>query len=201
MTIVGHLDWEKYFLGKLCKRSHDWDNTGKSLRRISCKHCLLCEGVKNFGGTLSKEEFWSKVLKDENGCWEWLGYINPYGYGIAGFRTKLWPAHRLAWFFTYGDIPTGLKICHKCDNRKCVRIDHLWLGTQADNVADMIAKNRKRSLPGEQNPKAKLTEKDVLQIRVLGQEKGIHPEVIAKQFGVTRTAISYILQGKSWKHI
>lgn len=99
----------------------------------------------------ARERFWDKVSKSD-GCWEWMGYLNPKGYGVlAGDRKgrnapkkMYYLAHRLSWEIANGAIPDGKCICHHCDNRKCVRPEHLFLGTRADNTLDMIAKGRHR---------------------------------------------------------
>jgi hypothetical protein len=87
--------------------------------------------------------FAEKLADAESGCLEWQGRKNKHGYGIfcIGHTEKVL-AHRFAWQMMRGEIPKGLNVLHRCDNPKCVKLDHLFVGTQADNVADMWAKGR-----------------------------------------------------------
>lgn len=94
--------------------------------------------------------FWAKVNKT-NSCWLWTSVKQGRGYGfftpstVEGRKTK--PgimAHRMAWILKNGNIPSGKLVCHKCDNKLCVRPSHLFLGTQKQNTQDMIRKNRQR---------------------------------------------------------
>ena len=85
-----------------------------------------------------EEGFWRKVQRDD-GCWMWTAGRDGDGYG--SYRNKR--AHRVAWQLTRGPIPDGLVVCHSCDNPACVRPDHLFLGTQQDNIQDMLRKGRR----------------------------------------------------------
>jgi hypothetical protein len=85
--------------------------------------------------------FWSKVRQGE-GCWEWQGHLNTAGYGYFILKRKTYPAHRFSVELANGEITNGLHVCHKCGNPRCVRPDHLFLGTHADNMRDMRQKGR-----------------------------------------------------------
>src|SRR5262245_21374375 len=93
--------------------------------------------------------FWAKVHKrqERDGCWEWTAHTTTTGYGQFRYQGRLWRAHRAAWLLACGPIPPGpghhgTVVMHRCDNRRCVRPQHLALGTQADKVADCKAKGR-----------------------------------------------------------
>ena len=89
--------------------------------------------------------FAEKVERRPSGCWEWTGARQTGGYGVLGVgSSKLVRAHRFAWELHYGEVPEGLSVLHRCDNPCCVNTEHLFLGTQADNMHDMRAKGRGR---------------------------------------------------------
>lgn len=150
------------------------------------------------------ERFWSKVAKGE-GCWEWTAcrayrpstqrLPRKEAYGLFFYEGRLQPAHRVAWKLTKGDIPKGQWVLHTCDNPGCVRPDHLYLGTHADNTRDAV--NRRRMLRGEHVWNHKLTEEDIGHIRWL-LERGIPTETIGAWLGVSGRNIRYIRQGKHW---
>jgi len=90
------------------------------------------------------KRFWSKVKKgeNENDCWEWQAHLSKKGYGRFRYKGKYIGSHRVAWMIEYGDIPEGMCCCHKCDNTRCVRSSHIFLGSNADNNQDMMKKGR-----------------------------------------------------------
>jgi hypothetical protein len=141
------------------------------------------------------ERFWEKVdICGEDECWNWLASKTTTGnYGQFG-STR---AHRIAWILTNGDIPRGLCVCHKCDNRICCNPKHLFLGTIADNNAD---RNRKRRQAKGYSMPHKLTEEKVLEIRELC-EKRISRRKIAKIYNVCHGTINAIYSRRKWRHV
>jgi hypothetical protein len=123
----------------------------------------------------------------------------PKGYGQFWDGRKKVLAHRWAYAFYIGEFQSDLFVCHKCDNPSCVNPEHLFLGTNLDNVRDMMNKGRhsRYSVCGEMHPMAKLKKCDVENIRVLISEGLSHRE-IANKFGVSKSLIGAICQGKIW---
>lgn len=95
-----------------------------------------------FGEDKIKMTLFKKIEKQDNGCWHFTGAIKKNGYGSVYFRGSMKNAHRVAYILTYGNFPQELFVCHKCDNRKCINPEHLFLGTAFDNTHDMIKKGR-----------------------------------------------------------
>lgn len=156
------------------------------------------------------ERFWEKVNKngslvrpDLGNCWEWTATLDTAGYGriVYGWRNHRL-AHRISWFLTHGRLPVSTTcVCHACDNRKCVRPDHLFLGTKSDNSYDMFRKGRYRHVVGSAHPLAKLSEKDVKKIRQEYQKKRTPHRIIAKRYGMGRSTISKVISGVYWRHV
>jgi len=170
----------------------------------------LRTGVANMAvSKLSVEErFWSKVDRSAGpeGCWLWTGSGDPKGYGTFWHDGRTRKAHRASWLLFKGGIPEGIWVLHRCDNPPCVNPAHLWLGTNADNVADMMRKGRdrhplgvgpKRPARGAANGRAKLTEASVLAILADGRS---HYR-IAADYGVTHGVIWRIKRGERWRHL
>lgn len=141
-----------------------------------------------------------RIAVQPNGCWDWQGCLNQRGYGIIHQNHEEFCTHRIAYWLYYGIDPADKCVCHSCDNRKCINPFHLWLGTRSDNTYDMVSKNRHKST-GSQNPSAKLTEIDVLNIRHQYQNSTITQTTLGKQFGVSQAAIGHIVRRQKWQHI
>lgn len=132
--------------------------------------------------------------------WTASRHYNGYGKIYSGAPLgKMLLAHRAAWQLAFGPIPEGMCVCHHCDNRKCVNPDHLFLGTKADNSADMVAKGRSHSHSGSTNGNAKLTEADVRGIRGL-LAQGVTGLELGRRYGVSPQQISRIKLGERWGH-
>lgn len=145
---------------------------------------------------LNAEEFWALVEKSD-GCWLWTGQRHRpprHQYGIVTRSGKKIPAHRWAWILTYGDIPEGKFICHKCDNPPCVRPDHLFLGDAKSNMEDMARKGRNKT-----HFPVKLTIEQVREIRGLRPSAPI--AVLAARYGVSKATITQVVNRKIWKWV
>ena len=113
-----------------------------------CSHA--CSRQRQLGPVADR--FWSKVEKTDDGCWLWTGQHNVKGYGVFKLDATYIPAHRLSYTLHIGPIPDNREIAHRCDVRDCVRPDHLWPATHAENIADMVAKGRRAPTIGTANP-------------------------------------------------
>lgn len=138
----------------------------------------------------------SKVYVADDGCWLWCGYRSVQGYGQCREGRRKSPAHRAIYRLMVGPIPPGMAVCHVCDNPACVNPEHLWLGTNADNVAD---RNRKgRQAKGERNGRSKLTREQVQVIRMLADAGLENKAQLARNFKVSRRAIQKIVNREMW---
>lgn len=146
-----------------------------------------------------EDRFWAKVDKrGEDDCWPWTASLQAKGYGqFTLSHGHPINAHRFAWYLANGPIPSGRYVCHSCDNRPCCNPKHLFVGSPADNTADMMAKGR--APLGADMPTAKLTEDSVRAIYAL---KGVLSNTkTGRLFGVSAGTISKIRRGLRWKHL
>ena len=138
------------------------------------------------------------ALTRETGCWHWTGARHPQGYGLIkrkdGAQLR---AHRVAYELAHGPIPADTIVCHHCDNPRCVRPSHLFLGTHDDNMADMVAKERAARLRGQHNGSAKLHPTEVIAIR---QSDGRYRD-IAGRYGISSSAVGRIKRRERWAHL
>jgi hypothetical protein len=144
-----------------------------------------------------ENRFWAKVQKTET-CWLWLAAVNKkkLGYGLIKVDGKMLTANRVAWVLTRGPIPDGMCVLHHCDNSTCVNPDHLFLGSQIDNIKDMWQKRRGRH--GSAHPNARLMEQDVREVKMKWLF-GMTQAALAREFDVSRRTIQRILIGTSWE--
>lgn len=129
-------------------------------------------------------------IDNKTDCWEIQGYLDKDGYGNVSNKR----AHRLAYELFIGKIPFGKIVCHKCDNRKCCNPDHLFIGSQKDNISDMMKKGRKDSRYGERNTQNKLSESQVIEIYTSSETQ----RRIAEKYKIDQSTVSYIKTGKLW---
>jgi hypothetical protein len=168
----------------------------------------ICAGLVKVNRLSSPEmRFWSRL--DKNGpkhpvvgiCWKWTSTKDRRGYArmkIAGCSPL---AHRYSWTLHYGAIPDGLHVLHRCDNPGCVNPHHLFLGSDRDNAADMVSKNRQAK--GIRHPKAKLTEEQVKEIRTRyrNRDNGCTLRSLAWEYGLTCAAIHAVVHEYHWKDV
>lgn len=161
-----------------------------------------------------KSRFWANVdIRGEDECWLWNGNRTWRGYGQVYIQRKTIPTHRAAWMLTNGEIPDGMFVCHRCDNPPCCNPAHLWLGTNAENMADKCAKGRQasgdkhparkhpeRMARGESNGRSKLTAELVRSLR-MDRESGYTYSALSNKYGISWPVARGIATRKTWKHV
>ena len=158
---------------------------------------------KGYNGTLL-ERFERRYIPEPNsGCWLWLGAIGcEDDRGLISVNGGPIAAHRVAWLLYCGEIPKGMRVLHTCDVPSCVNPDHLWLGSQWDNINDCKKKGRFKpptdhSFPGERHGNSKLTDENILEMRT----GALSNKEYAQKFDIDRRYVSRIRTGRAWKHL
>lgn len=149
------------------------------------------------------ERFWSRV--DQSGgpdaCWPFMGYCDPRsGYGCVGRGRAIKKAHRVAYALANGGIDESLDVLHSCDNPPCCNPDHLSQGTHADNMRDMVQRDRQNRPKGERNGRAVLSDEIVCRIRRKPWAWGSQTQ-LARELGIDQTTISGVRLRKKWAHV
>jgi hypothetical protein len=183
---------------KLRKQTIRFSHADASLSHFLCG---LCDGAELIfiGGCMSgSAELIDCGKTNEKGCWVVTNQAtsrNGYPRKWVSDEKRTVTISRIVWKLCYGEIPKNLCVLHKCDNPACINIDHLFLGTLAENIKDKVNKNRQAK--GEKVNTAKLTEEQVIAIR--NDKRTV--AVIGKEYGVDGSLISFIKIGKIWKHV
>jgi hypothetical protein len=210
--------------GRFCSRKCSGAFRTAHLERYLCDHCgnviehyvRPSEGYKNNFCSMNchdlfrianrqkklVERFWKYVVMSD-GCWGWSGTLDEEGYA----RVRTWVedrwiprlAHRVSWELHRGPIPDGLNVLHSCDCPPCTRPEHLFLGTQLDNVRDCIAKGRNNRIGHSSG--VGLTELQVAKIKQRFRDGERNFTALGREYGVTRHAISDIFMERTWKHV
>lgn len=203
---------------KCGKKFAFYQNKGRPVPRFCSHECRGHTGFRPGGqfrnSEISHEERFEKLKKSfekhvirQDGCWGWKGSIAHGGYPVMSCRKEIGPdrGHRASWIIHKGEIPVGKHVCHYCDNPICTNPEHLWIGTNKDNNDDKIRKGREANYPppkkrGINNGACKLSEVQVKEIKFL-LEKGLTSREIGSQYGISKTHILRIKNGKNWTHI
>ena len=152
-----------------------------------------------------EDKFWARVVPgDPDECWEWQGTMHYKGYGMLPLNKKKdLAAHRVSWeLANKTQVPEGLVVRHKCDNRRCVNPNHLETGTHKDNAQDRVQRGRSADFSGEKNPRAKLSEEHVNEIRHKWfTHSVVNKAQLAREYNVHPTLIYDVINYRSWTHI
>lgn len=145
------------------------------------------------------ERLWPRVEKTDY-CWNWTGGVDTAGYGLISFNGRVQKTHRVTYQICKGTIPNDLCVLHRCDNRRCVRPGHLFLGTHLANYQDSVTKGRRVHPHGTATGRAALTDETVRDMRQLHRD-GANFTQIGKRFGVHKSTARMAVTGRSWKHV
>jgi hypothetical protein len=181
--------------------------------KCSNKRCVNPEHLFRKHASSTEERFW-KFVKKTDSCWLWIGGTGNKGYGRMTLTSNVngkvsqhsKGASRISYELRFGSFDSSLYVCHKCDNPLCVNPDHLFLGTQKDNIIDMIKKGREapsssKRRQGEKNGGSFLKEHQVLELRKMHASKNYSSKELMKKFKIKKSMYSNIVGRKSWTHI
>jgi hypothetical protein len=159
----------------------------------------MCEPLNRQakGRSLEQRIFDYSMPEPNSGCWLWLGALNACGYGTIGVKYRSQLAHRISYSVFKGLVPKRKNVLHHCDMPCCVNPEHLFVGTQRDNVHDMEHKKRAYHPRGENHGLAKITEREVKLIRMDKRSE----RTIAKAMGLTRAIVRGVKIGRTWGHV
>lgn len=159
--------------------------------------------IKSYYEKSPEERFHEKYLNcGKDNCWNWIAAKDSDGYGRFrdGKSKHMILAHRFSYEIFHGQTPSGLFVCHTCDNPSCVNPSHLFLGSQKQNMNDMAIKERWRGYLGDEHYKSALTSQQVILIRE-SLLNSISSSTIAREYNVSKSAIEHIRHNRSWKHL
>lgn len=171
--------------------------------RVRAGYAKYCSRACSDAGkrTQTEARFWGKINRSggPDACWPWLALTRGYGYGKYDVAGRAVIAHRYAYELTYGPIPKGLLVRHKCDNPLCCNPRHLITGTHLDNIADKVARGRVQHGEGCYN--ARLTEDAVRAIRARFVPYKTTKQMLADEYGVSTVTIDRVVRRVAWKHV
>ena len=147
--------------------------------------------------------FLSSVVAAKNNCIVWIRARNSDGYGLATsiFSRKKELAHRISYQLFTGNQPGKLNVCHTCDNPPCINPNHLFLGTQKQNMQGASERKRFKDRIGEKHPRSTVTEVQVKEMRRLAKDGDLTHQQIADRLSTTKYIVDNVMAFKSWKHI
>jgi len=172
----------------------------KFLANYEGRVCCSADCAKELQGSFS-DRFWQRVRKGPD-CWEWIKPPSRMEkYPRIKRNGEQVSAHRVSWELSFGAVTEGLCVLHRCDNVRCVRPDHLFLGTFQDNTDDMFTKGRANKAKGEKHGRAKITEEDARQILAWAKDGELTQVQIAEYFGLHPVYVNKLIKGHKWAHL
>lgn len=152
--------------------------------------------------TVSEERLQKQIDRtDQSGCWLWIGPRTTKGYASTSWQGRFRQVHRMLWEREHGPVPAGLYVLHHCDVRHCVNPAHLYVGTQTDNMRDMVVRGRKPSRKGERNGRCKVSEDTVRTIRRRYAAGGVSLRALGDEYGLTMSVVHKIVTRQTWAHV